>query len=108
MNVSWSDLSNVDQAGEYPFRDGTITVTFAEIAVWKKSDQERIYIGDVFFLCRCRYSRNARYGMKRARDAETNARRACPFSAEQEVAESAYASGPIRVASLLLRYPGSA
>ncbi len=54
MNVSWSDLSNVDQAGEYPFRDGTITVTFAEIAVWKKSDQERIYIGGVFFLCRCR------------------------------------------------------
>jgi hypothetical protein len=35
MNVSWSDLNNVDQAGEYPFRDGTITVTFAEIAVWK-------------------------------------------------------------------------
>jgi hypothetical protein len=32
MNVSWSDLNNVDQAGEYPFRDGTITVTFAEIA----------------------------------------------------------------------------
>jgi hypothetical protein len=36
MNVSWSDLNNVDQAGEYPFRDGTITVTFVEIAVWKK------------------------------------------------------------------------
>jgi hypothetical protein len=36
MNVSWNDLNNVDQAGEYPFRDGTITVTFAEIAVWKK------------------------------------------------------------------------
>jgi hypothetical protein len=36
MNVSWTDLNNVDQAGEYPFRDGTITVTFAEIAVWKK------------------------------------------------------------------------
>ena len=36
MNVSWSDLNNVDQAGEYPFRDGTITVTFADIAVWKK------------------------------------------------------------------------
>jgi len=36
MNVSWSDLNNVDQAGEYPFREGTITVTFAEIAVWKK------------------------------------------------------------------------
>jgi hypothetical protein len=36
MNVSWSDLNNVDQAGEYPFREGTVTVTFAEIAVWKK------------------------------------------------------------------------
>jgi hypothetical protein len=36
MNISWSDLNNVDQPGEYPFRDGTITVTFAEIAVWKK------------------------------------------------------------------------
>ena len=36
MNISWSDLNGVDQAGEYPFRDGTITVTFAEIAVWKK------------------------------------------------------------------------
>ena len=33
MNVSWSDLNNVEQAGEYPFRDDTITVTFAEIAV---------------------------------------------------------------------------
>jgi hypothetical protein len=33
MNVSWSDLNNVEQAGEYPFRDRTITVTFAEIAV---------------------------------------------------------------------------
>jgi hypothetical protein len=36
MNVSWSDLNNVDQAGEYLLRDGTITVTFVEIAVWKK------------------------------------------------------------------------
>jgi hypothetical protein len=36
MNVSWTDLNNVDQPGEYPFRDGTITVTFAEIAAWKK------------------------------------------------------------------------
>jgi hypothetical protein len=35
MNVSRSDLNNIDQPGEYPFRDGTITVTFAEIAVWK-------------------------------------------------------------------------
>ena len=35
MNVSWNDLNNVQQAGEYPFRDGTITVTFAEVAIWK-------------------------------------------------------------------------
>jgi hypothetical protein len=32
-NVSRSDLNNVEQAGEYPFRERTITVTFAEIAV---------------------------------------------------------------------------
>ena len=36
MNVTWTDLNNVDQPGEYPFRDGTITVTFAEIAAWEK------------------------------------------------------------------------
>ena len=35
MNVSWSDLNNVQEAGDYPFRDGTITVTFAEAAIWK-------------------------------------------------------------------------
>jgi hypothetical protein len=33
MNVSWIDLNNVQEAGEYPFRDGTITVTFAEVAL---------------------------------------------------------------------------
>jgi len=37
MNISWSDLNNVQEAGEYPFRDGTITVTFAEVATWNKS-----------------------------------------------------------------------
>src|SRR5450759_234447 len=37
MNVSWSDLNNVQQAGDYPFRDGTITVTFAEVAIWKNN-----------------------------------------------------------------------
>jgi hypothetical protein len=35
MNVSWHDLNNIDAPGDYPFRDGTITVTFAEIATWK-------------------------------------------------------------------------
>jgi hypothetical protein len=37
MNVSWSDLNNVQQAGDYPFRDGTITVTFVEVAIWKNN-----------------------------------------------------------------------
>ena len=31
MNVSWSDLNNVREVGDYPFRDGTINVTFAEL-----------------------------------------------------------------------------
>src|ERR1700761_1210221 len=35
MNVSWDYLNNVREAGDYPFRDGTITVSFAEIATWK-------------------------------------------------------------------------
>jgi hypothetical protein len=37
MDLSWSDLNNVQEAGEYPFRDGTISVTFAEVAIWKKN-----------------------------------------------------------------------
>jgi hypothetical protein len=35
MRVSWSDLNNVQEPGVFPFRDGLITVAFAEIAVWK-------------------------------------------------------------------------
>jgi hypothetical protein len=35
MNIAWRDLNNVQEAGDYPFRDGTITVTFAEVAIWK-------------------------------------------------------------------------
>jgi hypothetical protein len=35
MRICWSDLDNVQSAGTYPFRDGLITVTFAELAVWK-------------------------------------------------------------------------
>ena len=35
MNISWSDLNNVQEAGDYPFRDGTISVTFAEVAISK-------------------------------------------------------------------------
>jgi hypothetical protein len=41
MNISWSDLNHVQEAGDYPFRDGTITVTFAEVAVWKKNPGAR-------------------------------------------------------------------
>ena len=37
MNISWSDLNNVQEGGDYPFRDGTITITFAEVAIWKKN-----------------------------------------------------------------------
>jgi hypothetical protein len=37
MNVSWCDLNNVQEAGDYSFRDGTITVTFVEAAVWKNN-----------------------------------------------------------------------
>jgi hypothetical protein len=37
MNISWSDLNNVQEPGEYPFRDGTINVTFSELATWKKN-----------------------------------------------------------------------
>ena len=33
MNVSWRDLSDVRAPGDYPFRDGIITVTFAEVAI---------------------------------------------------------------------------
>jgi hypothetical protein len=37
MNISWSDLNNVQEAGDYPFRDGTINLTFSEIAIWRKN-----------------------------------------------------------------------
>jgi hypothetical protein len=37
MNVAWRDLNTVQEAGDYPFRDGTITITFAEVAIWKKN-----------------------------------------------------------------------
>jgi hypothetical protein len=37
MRISWAELNNVQQAGDLRFRDGLITVTFAEIAIWKKN-----------------------------------------------------------------------
>jgi hypothetical protein len=44
MNVSWDDLNNVREAGDYPFRDGTITVTFAEVATWKKNPDAKFQL----------------------------------------------------------------
>jgi hypothetical protein len=37
MRIAWTDLNNVQEAGDFPFRDGQITITFAEIAVWKNN-----------------------------------------------------------------------
>jgi hypothetical protein len=37
MNVSWTDLNYVQEAGDYSFRDGTISVTFVEAAIWKNN-----------------------------------------------------------------------
>ncbi len=36
MNISWHDVNSIQQAGEYPFRDGTITVSVAELQVWQQ------------------------------------------------------------------------
>jgi hypothetical protein len=37
MSVTWNDLNNVQEPGDYPFRDGIIAVTFAEILIWKRN-----------------------------------------------------------------------
>ena len=34
--VSWTDIKRAPEAREFSFRDGTLTVTFAEIALWKR------------------------------------------------------------------------
>jgi hypothetical protein len=44
MNISWSDLNNVQAPGDYPFRDGTITITFAEVAIWKKNPDAKFQL----------------------------------------------------------------
>jgi hypothetical protein len=44
MNISRTDLNNIDHAGEYPFRDGIITVSFAEIAVWELEPDARFQL----------------------------------------------------------------
>jgi hypothetical protein len=36
LKIGWSDLNNVQEAGQYPFRDGMITVLELEIAIWRK------------------------------------------------------------------------
>jgi hypothetical protein len=36
MNVTWDDLNRVQEPGRFTFRDGTIDVTFFEIAIWKE------------------------------------------------------------------------
>ena len=35
MKIGWSDLNYVQEAGQYPFRDGVITVLELEIAIWR-------------------------------------------------------------------------
>ena len=44
MDVGWRDLDEVEEPGDYPFRDGTITVAFAEIAVWKDRPAARFQL----------------------------------------------------------------
>lgn len=44
MDISWNDLGNVQTAGDYPFRDGTITVTVAEIAIWSEKPDARFQL----------------------------------------------------------------
>ena len=36
MKIGWSYLNNVQEAGQYPFRDGVITVLEPEIAIWRE------------------------------------------------------------------------
>jgi hypothetical protein len=44
MNLSWSDLNNAWEPGDYPYRDGTITITFAELTVWKNNPGARFQL----------------------------------------------------------------
>jgi len=44
VNISWNDLNNVQSAGDYPFRDGIITVSFAEIAIWKNNPSAKFQL----------------------------------------------------------------
>jgi hypothetical protein len=42
LKIGWSDLNNVQEAGQYPFRDGVITVLELELAIWRK-DPEALF-----------------------------------------------------------------
>jgi len=35
LKIGWSDLNYVQEAGQYPFRDGVIIVLELEIAIWR-------------------------------------------------------------------------
>jgi hypothetical protein len=36
LKIGWSDLNNVQEAGQYPFRDGVITVLELELSISRK------------------------------------------------------------------------
>ena len=36
LKIGWSDLNDVQEAGQYPFRDGVITIQELEIAIWRR------------------------------------------------------------------------
>jgi hypothetical protein len=36
LRIGWSELNNVQEAGQYPFRDGVITVLDPEISTWRE------------------------------------------------------------------------
>jgi hypothetical protein len=44
MNLSWTDAGQPQQAGEYPFREGTITITHGEVAIWKRNPNTRFQL----------------------------------------------------------------
>jgi hypothetical protein len=44
MNVSWDEIHNVVEPGDYPFRDGTINVSFAEVLIWKSNPGARFQL----------------------------------------------------------------
>lgn len=35
MNISWQDFNRVQEAGNFSFRDGTITVTVADLSIFR-------------------------------------------------------------------------